>query len=44
MDENLKDIDATIDNFTTYLKLFENNKYTNSELVYFSYKCFMFIK
>lgn len=35
MDENLKDIDTTIDNFTTYLKLFENNKYTNSELVYF---------
>ena len=35
MNENLKDIDTNIDNFTTYLKLFENNKYTNSELVYF---------
>ena len=35
MDENLKDIDATIDNFTTYLKLFENNKSINSELAYF---------
>lgn len=35
MDENLKDIDTTIDNFTTYLKLFKNNKYINSELVYF---------
>lgn len=35
MDENLKNIDTNIDNFTTYLKLFENSKYTNSELVYF---------
>lgn len=35
MNENLKNIDTNIDNFTTYLKLFENNKYTNSELIYF---------
>ena len=35
MNENLKDIDTNIDNFITYLKLFENSKYTNSELIYF---------
>ena len=35
MNENLKDIDTNIDNFTKYLKLFENSKYTNSELIYF---------